>query len=142
MQWAVPKMIGRTKGQVIRHLHYAAISLLITVSGCDSKAPEPPVAKEKAAVVTDAPVEATASTKKQEEKKKVKKPLNLAMPDQEGVVAEDGVVIAENNKLPNMFHDSKAEGTKVGGGIIRDEENENYVDSIQGAEVNVEFSID
>ena len=85
--------------------------------------------------------EMAVTSKTSDAEKKPKKPLNLALPDSE-ISSADGQIDAEEQRvLPNMFGGSE-QGTKVGGGIIRDAENLDYVDSIQGAEVSVEFKTD
>ncbi|MCG8672855.1 MAG: hypothetical protein MI867_25885 [Pseudomonadales bacterium] len=127
------------------------------VSGCDQ-------AKEPASDKAPAKVEAvkgdssqsenTASAKApevaqkvaeeaKEKEEKPKKPLNLAIPDTDvsAAAANDQGEAGEKRVLPNMFGKSE-QGTKVGGGIIRDAENQDYVDSIEGAEVSVEFTTD
>jgi len=139
----------------------ACLLLTLSLSACDTKAPV-----ERADVTSDAAsaspvqvtksVEATGSTDATKSNKaKPKKKLNLTLTDDVMATSQsdlnNAIDIAENdfdennfdenNTLPNMFGE-KQEGTTVGGGVIRDAENEDYVDSIQGAEVNVEFKID
>ena len=87
-------------------------------------------------------------------KKKPEKPLNLQLPNSSMPLAVDGMAEVEallgeeagraaerENVLPNLF-EQKSARAKVGGSVIRDPENENYLDSLQGAEVNVEIEID
>ena len=134
----------------------ACLLLTLSLSACDTKAPV-----ERADVTSDAAsaspvqvtksVEATGSTDAtKSNKEKPKKKLNLTLTDDVMATSQsdfnNAIDIAENdfdenNTLPNMFGE-KQKGTTVGGGVIRDAENEDYVDSIQGAEVNVEFKID
>ena len=142
----------------------ACLLLALSLSACDTKAPVEPE-DVAAGIATPAPtVEGTADansdvTSELAEqankvatvvKEKPKKKLNLTLSDDVMAIAESGAAtnidVAENNfdesnALPNMFGE-KQEGTSVGGGVLRDTENEDYVDSIQGAEVNVEFKID
>ncbi|MCG8315077.1 MAG: hypothetical protein MI976_17860 [Pseudomonadales bacterium] len=75
------------------------------------------------------------------EKKQVKKKLDLNLSETDMALGRHSETERQQKVLPNMF-DAKKSGTKVGGGIIRDEENENYMDSIQGAKLNVEFQTD
>ena len=87
-------------------------------------------------------------------KKKPEKPLNLQIPassippavagiaEVETLLGEvEGQGMKKKNVLPNLF-EQKSARAKVGGSVIRDQENENYLDSLQGAEVNVEIEID
>ena len=135
--------------------------LTLSLSACDTKAPVEPAdvtsdAASASAVPVTKSVEATRSTEAtKSNKEKPKKKLNLTLTDDVMATSQsdlnNAIDIAENdfeennfdenNTLPNMFGE-KREGTTVGGGVIRDAENEDYVDSIQGAEVNVEFKID
>jgi len=120
----------------------ACLLLTLSLSACDSKTPI-----ERVDVV--APVTTVEQVSKVV-KEKPKKKLNLTLSDDVMAISKSGststidvaeINLDEHNMLPNMFGD-KREGTTVGGGILRDAENEDYVDSIQGAEVNVEFKID
>jgi len=120
----------------------ACLLLTLSLSACDSKTPIEPV--DVVAPVTT--VEQVSKVVKEKPKKK----LNLTLSDDVMAISKSGststidvaeINFDEHNTLPNMFED-KREGTTVGGGILRDAENEDYVDSIQGAEVNVEFKID
>ena len=91
---------------------------------------------------TEEPMTTAGSNNVEEpEKKQAKKKLDLKLSEADMVLGEGSQAANQNQVLPNMFHEKK-QGTKVGGGIIRDEENENYVDSIQGAKLNVEFQTD
>ncbi len=139
----------------------ACLSLTLSLSACDTKVPAEPVddavatVTAKAAGVNSDSSSALAVKVTNVTKEKPKKKLNLTLSDDvvassaRGLgntieVAEndvDGNGFGEKNALPDMFGE-KQEGTIVGGGILRDAENEDYVDSIQGAEVNVEFKID
>ena len=144
----------------------ACLLLTLSLSACDTKAPDEPAdvtsdAASALAVQVTKSVEATRSTEAtKSNKEKPKKKLNLTLTDDVMATSQSDLSNAidiakndfdennfdennfdENNTLPNMFG-KKQEGTTVGGGVIRDAENEDYVDSIQGAEVNVEFKID
>lgn len=132
--------------QVVAGFFLCATSVIM-LSGCDHsseikeqkvEAPIESVTADERAV--EGSVEVAAS-KQEDEAKKVKKPLNLHMPVDDSVAVEGTQNFSEKNKLPDLFVGHK-EGTKVGGGILRDAENENYAESIQGAEVNVEFQLD
>ncbi|OUS06643.1 hypothetical protein A9Q81_01795 [Gammaproteobacteria bacterium 42_54_T18] len=134
----------------------ACLLLTLSLSACDSKAPVESVD----VVVPEATLDLTADANSDSasalvqankvDKEKPKKKLNLMLTDDVMAISKSGSVnaidVAENNldehnTLPNMFG-AKQEGTTVGGGILRDAENEDYVESIQGAEVSVEFKID
>lgn len=140
------------------------VILTVLVSACDPKSESTPLDKEASEVEAVAPVaedpmpseSADKSVNKQavspkatkHEDKKPKKKLNLTLSDDvvpgvEGTVShsEAAIDVENNNKLPNMFG-KQEKGTTYGGGLLRDEENEDYVDSIQGAEVNIEIKID
>lgn len=143
MHWLKVKRIGW-----VLSLGVLSASGLSGCGGSDNTATEP---ESKAAVSPVEPTVPVAPVVTEKKKKAAPAPLNLALPTQELAIAQGGGIAggdtseshqSENNKLPNLFNGDKKEGTTMGGGIIRDEENENYIDSIQGAEVNVEFSID
>ena len=142
----------------------ACLLLALSLSACDTKTPIEPEGVAADIVTPASTVEAAAGVNSDStselavqvnktpniDKEKPKKKLNLTLSDDVMVIAESGAAtkidVAENsldesNALPNMFGE-KQEGTTVGGGVLRDTENEDYVDSIQGAEVNVEFKID
>ncbi len=144
----------------------ACLLLTLSLSACDTKAPAEPVdgaaaavtVKAKAAGVNSDSASALAGQANKVANvatEKPKKKLNLTLSGDVTVSSARGlsnaIDVAENdfdengfddkNTLPDMFGE-KQEGTTVGGGILRDGENEDYVDSIQGAEVNVEFKID
>jgi len=156
----VNKLIAKRIRQVVAGFFLCAIGAIM-LSGCD-QAPEgkeqqvdSPVGNTTVNASADTTAESVAKTvgdrtaagdsaeasKRKEEAKKTKKPLNLQMPAGDDVVVGGVMELSEENKLPDLFVGHK-EGTKVGGGILRDAENENYADSIEGAEVNVEFKID
>lgn len=135
----------------------ACVLLVFFLSACDAKAPvepaEVPSSAPKVEVGEEAKNDSSSELPVQESEvnqKKPKKKLNLTLPEDVMAPSISGsavsIDVAENslnekNTLPNMFG-GKQEGTTVGGGILRDSENEDYVDSIQGAEVSVEFKID
>ena len=81
------------------------------------------------------------------------KVLDLTLPDEVVVkyfgdevkaataVKDPGLV--DKNRLPDFFKNTGTpDEVKYGGGIIRDDENEDYINSIEGAEINVELTLD
>ena len=140
----------------------ACLLLTLSLAACDSKTSVDSADVVEPAVTVvetvDASSDSTSEMAMQESKvikEKPKKKLNLTLSDDVIATSGDGSIntidvaesnfdehnFDEHNTLPDMF-DAKQEGTTVGGGILRDAENEDYVDSIQGAEVSVEFKID
>jgi hypothetical protein len=131
----------------------ACFLLTLSLSACDSTAPvepivvAPPATNGVTADVASEPIAQASKVAKKKRKEKPKEKLNLTL--SHDVIGLSGVVensidannLHENNALPNMF-EKEQEGTTVGAGILRDAENEDYVDSIQGAEVNIVFKID
>ena len=81
------------------------------------------------------------------------RPLDLTLPN---VVVEDRFEkngnmtdiasdeeLSLGNRLPDLFKKAgKKEGVHYAGGVFRDKENEDYLDSIEGAEISVEFTLD
>ena len=139
-----------------------ALGLMLTVSSCDRKddaqlerrevAQHVEVVKhveivkhvelvEPLVTVDEALSEETAKTK--EKKHKEKQRLNLAIPEENfnfpsGEVDE---LKEEATILPDMF-EKTGKHFSVGGSILRDEQNEDYVDSIQGAQLNIKVATD
>ncbi|MBV1920380.1 MAG: hypothetical protein KUG73_06835 [Pseudomonadales bacterium] len=132
----------------VRALLGACFLLALSLSACDSKAPLEPVANGVTSDGTSKSVAQASKVAKKKLKKKLKekpkKKLDLTLSQDVMALSTnsfDESNLDEHHALPNMFEE-KQEGTTVGAGILRDAENEDYVDSIQGAEVNVEFKID
>jgi hypothetical protein len=71
----------------------------------------------------------------------VVKPLDLSLPAEQ-VVADDDIDFTEKSSAPNLF-DQQAKEKKytVGGDVLRDKENLDYVDSVEGAQISVEMKI-
>lgn len=129
------------------------IMLLVVVSvlwSCDQQKEEVvPVKKQEQAQVDAKPVvakpapkvsvEETATVKKTEEQPKKK--LNLSIPEISLAEGTQSPGVQKPGVLPNMFEKRQA-STSVGGEILRNEENENYLESIDGASVNIEIKTD
>lgn len=145
----------------------ACLLLTLSLAACDSKTSVDSADVVEPAVTVVGTVTASSDSSSEMAiqaskliKEKPKKKLNLTLSDDVIATSGGGLIntidiaesnfdernfdennFDEHNTLPDMF-DAKQEGTTVGGGILRDAENEDYVDSIQGAEVSVEFKID
>lgn len=135
--------------------YVVAFGLLFALAGCDTeqqqadtieKSTTANVKEVAESVVKQVKPESkeTKKSEKQQEKKQAEKPaqpkldLSISESDLSTANSQQQATADDPQLLPNMFG-KKKEGTKVGGGIIRDEENENYMDSIEGAEVKVEI---
>ena len=69
------------------------------------------------------------------------KPLDLALPS--GTGGELSAQDFEQQKLPDLFENEKKESTvSVGGGVIRDSEQEDLIESLRGAEVSIKVKTD
>ena len=68
--------------------------------------------------------------------------LDLSIPPDQEIILEENGNISETNSSPNMFNlEKKEDNISFGGNVIRDEENLEYVDSIEGAEVSIEMKL-
>ncbi len=124
--------------------------LTLSFSACDSKSPVEPVNVVQPIINEVIASEASEVVAKEKLEGKPKRKLDLTLSKDVMALSTSSlkstIAVAESsfdekNALPNMFGE-KQKGTTVGAGILRDAENEDYVDSIQGAEVNVQFKID
>jgi len=79
---------------------------------------------------------------------KTKRSLDLTLTDDvipaANIIEEsDKLPVRVEGKLPNMFaKDSAKDTVSVAGGVIREDDNPDLVDSVQGAEVSIEFKTD
>jgi len=70
------------------------------------------------------------------------KHLDLELPTNKMPPTDAGADLSKPDALPNLFDQKKNEGkVSVGGNVLRDEENLDYVNSVEGAEVSVEVKI-
>ncbi len=85
---------------------------------------------------------ASQSSQLEDSATKVKKKLDLSIPSTIPDTATGSVEASKDKPLlPDMF--AKEESTTtIGGGLIRDAENEDYIDSIEGATIDIKVKTD
>lgn len=72
-----------------------------------------------------------------------KKTIDLSLPDDWDTHSEHTYEIQEHQLLPNLFPDqAKEQDIQLDGKLLNDETTEDYMESIEGAEVSVEFKLD
>lgn len=70
------------------------------------------------------------------------KNLNLELPDNKTPPSDVNGDLSKPDALPDLFdQEKKQDKVSVGGNVLRDEENLDYVNSVEGAEVSVEVKI-
>lgn len=71
-----------------------------------------------------------------------KRTIDLTLPDDWDAGNETIVEIPDDNLLPNLFTDKKkSKKASLNGKVLNDEDNKDYVDSIEGAEISVEIEL-
>ena len=118
------------------------VAIAASLWGCDQNDQGAASVAPEATVPAEVVVPAVkAVTKAEESQEKKKKKLNLSIPESDlnGAVANDAG--EEAKVLPDMFV-KREQGTKVSGDVLRDQENEDYLDSVQGAQVKIEMKTD
>lgn len=124
---------------------FSGVFLILALSGCsqpdetesEDVTSETQRTAEETAINADSEPD-VAVVKELDEPKKTKKKLDLSIPVES---AENNTIESDTKEkalLPDMFTKSEAT-TKIGGGVIRDGENEDYMDSIEGAKIDIEI---
>lgn len=124
----------------------------VLLFGCDST--QPPLtehdAKPSQAIVTppahsnrETPQEGDADSvvAQPEGEEKPKKKLNLSLLNNLADSASAKPLAEEQGVLPDMFATQESR-THLSGGLHRDEENPDLLDSVDGAEISIEIKID
>ena len=102
--------------------YYLLIPLLLGLAACTDSKEEP----------TNKPSAAPAKIEH----------LNLDLPDNKTPPAEASADLSKPDTLPDLFdQEKKADKVSVDGNILRDEENQDYVNSLEGAEVSVKVKL-
>ena len=120
-----------------------AVVLLGVLPGCDSDQSGSTDASQVNLTVNSA-----ESASKVTAEPKAKQPLDLTLtadviPSATITEESEKLPLRVEGKLPNMFaDDADNNAVSVGGGVIREEDNPDIVDSVQGAEVSIEFKTD
>lgn len=123
------------------------VAVVVSLWGCDSQKEE---AQPNKPVVVDPvdetppqldPSEKVVPANRNEEKPKKKQKLDLSIPEASIIQNDQAQDATEPALLPDMF-DQVDSSTSVGGEFLRNEENEDYLDSIEGARVKVEITTD
>jgi len=64
------------------------------------------------------------------------------LPDDWDANNQDFYEVPTDHLLPNLFQEKeKKKNVKIGGKLLHDESSDDYVDSIEGAEVSVEIKL-
>ena len=127
---------------IVKFLFAGLVLILIGCSQSSEKEPEamtPDIQKTTKKTINNVASGADmAIVKEPEEPKKARKKLDLSIPLESADNYSVESATTEMALLPDMFSKSEAR-TKLRGGLIRDVDNEDYMDSIEGAKIDIEI---
>lgn len=130
-------LIGCSDSNVETHDQKASKNSNSTHEQLDSKRPDKPS-------IDNRPI-SNEKRRKVEDTSKItskKHPIDLTLPDDWDADNQDLYETPIDNLLPNLFQKKpKEKDVKFGGKLLNDESNDNYVDSIEGAEISVEIKL-